>query len=141
MARVWASVALGLAVSLVGCQATDLHALDGTQWRAVRVDDIVAVPAPPPMLTFRGRDASGSGLCSTFTITTITIDAAAAPPRFGFGSLSTTTSGCFNEELQRVDRAFLDALSRAQTIELVGGRLVIDGPGGTIVFDRVQGAS
>jgi heat shock protein HslJ len=93
------------------------------------------------MITFKGGGASGSGLCSTFSITTITVDTAATPPRLMFGSLSSTTSGCLDQDWQRVDTAFLDALKLAQSIELIGGRLALEGPGGTVIFERVPRAS
>ena len=133
-------IAVGLVAALAGCQPLDLRALDGSQWRTVSIANVGPLPARPPMITFRGRGASGSGTCSTFSITSMTLDATVKPARLTFDDLTSTSSDC-PEQLRRVDEAFLQALARTQSIRLDGGRLVLDGPGGTLVFERVVGDS
>jgi len=70
----------------------------------------------------------------------VDLDATVNPARLTFDDLTSTSSDC-PEQLRRVDEAFLQALARTQSIRLDGGRLVLDGPGGTLVFERVVGDS
>ena len=130
-----ASILIGFVIALAACVPTAVPPLDGTQWSAVRVDDMV-LPERPPIITFQRGGASGSGLCSRFTIKSVTVDNTVTPSGLAYGEFH-SSSGCINDERQRLDTAFLDALTQAGSIKLVGCRLVIDGPGARVIFELV----
>jgi len=132
---------VALAIVTTACARPTLQALAGTEWRAVQVDDVVPVPTPAPRIAFSAGGAFGNGWCSNFTITNLTIDSSATPPRLAFSSLTSSTGGCLNDDWQRADTAFRKALEQATSIDIVAGRLVIDGPGGRIVFEGIPAAS
>jgi len=133
-----AAIGIVLTLAVSACATTDLHALNGTRWQAVQIGDIVAVPTLRPTIAFKGGGASGTGLCATYVIGTLTIDQTASPPRLMLGDVTTTT-GCPNDEWERIDRTYFGALTQAQSIQAVGNQLIVSGPGGRIVFERLPG--
>ncbi len=136
-----AAVAVGLAVALSGCDPVDLRELDGTQWRAVQVVDVAAMPGRPPMLTFSHGGASGFVICSSYTIGKVTVDETKRPAGLHFDDLSIAGAQCADRGQQRIETAFFDALTRAAYIDIESGRLVIQGAGGALVFERIEGPS
>jgi heat shock protein HslJ len=134
--RAWRPLlAVGLVALLAGCLPLDLRSLGGTRWRAVKVVEFVPQPGRAPMMTFNGRGLEGSVGCETFQAREITID----PPRMKIDGLSVAGMPCADKQTQLLETAFFRALGRAEFIELEGGRLVLKGAEGAIMFERVLG--
>ena len=140
MLRAWRPLlTLGLAAALVGCLPIDLTKLDGTHWRAVLVVNIVPAAGHAPTIAFDSPGISGSVGCETFEADKVTID----PPKLKIEDLVVRGQMplCGDRQTQLMETAFFSALTRAEFIEVDGGRLVLTGAQGALVFEQILGSS
>ena len=140
MLRAWRPLlTLGLAAALAGCLPIDLTKLDGTHWRAVLVVNIVPAAGHAPTIAFDSPGISGSVGCETFEAGKVTID----PPRLKIEDLVVRGQmpPCGDRQTQLIETAFFNALTRAEFIEVDGGRLVLKGAQGALVFEQILGPS
>jgi heat shock protein HslJ len=141
MRRVAATViAIGLLFALAGCSSPSVASLEGTEWRVISIAGQAALPDRPPLITFKGEGASGFGFCSSYSLDGMAIDGTVSPARLSFTGASVQSSDC-PEERDRLDRNYFSALEQASSIRLEGARLLVDGPGGLLVIERVAPAS
>jgi heat shock protein HslJ len=78
---------------------------------------------------------AGSAGCSTFRARNVAID----PPRLRIGEMTISGVQCPDKQTQLLETAFFNALGRAEFIELDGGRLVLRGAQGALIFEQVLG--
>jgi len=139
-----AGVATVLALSLAACSSLSVDGLtlNGTSWRAVSVAGNLPVAGSEPTLTFElGGQIDGSTGCNTYASNDPI--AISGNDFRGGGSVLMTLGACVGEDgvdlpVMAIERAFSDALSAANRIGLRRGALVLAGPRGELVFERVR---
>ena len=89
-----------------------------------------AIPGKEPTLTFKTGDVNGSGGCNSF-FGTYTSDTEGTLEITGLGS---TMILCTNVNVMNQEHAFLDALGDAETYEVVGEDLRIEGGGKVLLL-------
>jgi heat shock protein HslJ len=131
-------LAVGIAGAAAACLPIDLTRLDGTHWRAVLVVNIVPAPGEAPVIAFNAPAISGTVGCETFQAGKVTID----PPRLKIEDLVVggQMPPCGDRQSQLMETAFFNALTRAEFIEVDGGRLVLKGAQGALVFEQIPGS-
>ena len=140
MLNPWRPLAtLGLAAMLTGCQLADLRSLDGTEWRAVKINDVVPPAGQGPTLKFEHGGLTIKTPCTTFSAAKVTIDLTVDPHRFALegGGGTTMQPACFAGPEPQVEVSFSAAFGRVEFIDLEGAQLVLKGAGGAIVFAQV----
>lgn len=127
------------ATLLAGCAASPAStpnplpsapSLAGTNWTAATIDDGPLAPGDPPTAAF-GADnrVSGDSSCNRYTgpyfqtATSLT-----------FGDLASTRRACLDEARARQELRVFSILRGATEGRIEGGRLIIRGPVGRIVF-------
>jgi len=129
----WLAVAAGLVtVLLTACGPVARLSLENSHWRAVSIGNLAPVEGHEPTLDFSADGISGSAGCNRYT-TTMEID----PPHLQHGPFGIEGNVCDNKVMQ-IEIAFADALQQADAIDIGIGRLVLNGNGGTIVFEGVE---
>jgi heat shock protein HslJ len=104
--------------------------LAGTAWTAVLVAGQPVVPASPPTATFDATEVNGTTGCNRYGGAYTYADGAIT-----FGAMRTTLMGCIGP-IGDVEIRFSQAMGAATTATMdPDGRLVLDGPGGSIVFE------
>jgi heat shock protein HslJ len=104
--------------------------LAGTEWKAVEVAGAAPQAGREPSIVFEEVVVSGSGGCNAFS----------AGYRYDEGSITFedaagTLMGC-DGPVGRLEGRFLSALAGAATVSIdPEGRLILDGPGGRLVFE------
>jgi heat shock protein HslJ len=107
--------------------------LDGTTWRAVRIDGTAPVAGAAPTIRFRGNKAEGSDGCNGFG-GTLEVDGGG----FKVKDVAGTLIGC-EEPVMAVAGKFLGILADVDRVAEVDGRLVLDGPAGELVLEPTAG--
>jgi heat shock protein HslJ len=121
--------AIAICLMLGACASTPVTMRVAGDWRALRVRG--APPsAPAPTVRFADGQVSGDAGCNRFSgsysqsATGITV-----------GPLVSTRRACADEARTAQETRYLDALQHARTVVLSGGRLVLDGAGGELIFE------
>lgn len=105
--------------------------ISGVTWRAVSVAGRTPGDQHVPTITFSDGQATGSTACNEYGAT-VTVDGATIKVT----EIVQTEMACLEDGVMDLERAFTEALSKAATIAIVDGRLVLSGPGGDLVFVR-----
>jgi heat shock protein HslJ len=109
--------------------------LEGTHGRAVSILGLPPLPQAVPTLVFENHaEAGGFAGCNGYG----TVDYRAEGGAISFGQLTQTGMGCLGDAVMAQEARFMQALSEAQRVELRDGLLVISGPGGEVVLERLQ---
>ncbi|MBN1855563.1 MAG: META domain-containing protein [Dehalococcoidia bacterium] len=93
-----------------------------------------AIAGKEPTLHFTTGDINGSGGCNSF-FGTYTSDTDGTLEIEGLGS---TMMLCTNNDIMNQEHAFLDALGDAETYEVVGGDLLIEGGGKVLILVETE---
>lgn len=105
--------------------------ITGVTWRAVAVAGRTPGGVHVPTITFTDGGATGSTACNEYGARVV-VDGATIM----ITEIIQTEMACLEAGVMDLERAFTQALSRATTIAIVDGRLVLSGPGGDLVFVR-----
>ena len=145
IATVRALAVVVCAVVLVACSDGDLvreahpTALTGTAWRVVWINGQAPGAGSEPTAVFSSTDVKGSAGCNSYGGH---YDYDPATGRLALRDLGMTAMLCAEQERNRVEAAFTNALGKAASASIdPAGRLVLSGPGGEIVLavDAVGG--
>lgn len=129
-------VALLVLLAAACAPSVDGLALNGTAWRAVTVNGAPPVAGREPTLVFNLGEISGSAGCNGYGSQNVKIEGHSITIRdLGMTAVACGgPDGSSDNPIMRTEMAFYRALSAATTIGLGGGRLVIAGPEGELVF-------
>ncbi len=103
----------------------------GQAWTASSVNGKPFGAIRPTLTVDENLRGTGFAGCNTFSATTYPL----REQNFATGPVAVTKKAC-PKEASDVERSFLVALRGARTWDNPGGRLVIKGVGGEIVFER-----
>lgn len=126
---------------VVGCSSlvVDGHNLEGTSWTAVSVAGRAPIVGSEPSLRFDGGLVSGSAGCNAYASQQpVTLTGG----RLEIGSTLMTLGRCIetggaDAPVMAIERAFSAALEAADRIAFRGEQLVLTGPQGELVFERL----
>jgi hypothetical protein len=131
------AVALALPMLVAACRPVDLRSLDGTEWRAVRINDIVPAAGHELTIRFANGMLTMTTECTTFS-ERVSIDLAAKPPHLGReGLVATMAQACLGRPLPQAEVTIGSVYGSVEFIELEGGHLVLKGAAGAIEFAPV----
>ena len=109
--------------------------LEGTRWQAVSILGRPPLPQAVPTLRFENHaEASGTAGCNGFGTSEFTASGGA----IDFGELGQTAMLCSDEAIMEQETRYFRALNDAQRAELREGHLVVSGPEGEVVFERIE---
>jgi|SRR5262245_13564425 len=109
-----------------------LAPLAGSPWTLVSLGGQPLPPgARPPTAAFDGTRVSGFGGCNRYTGEV----EEKAPGAITMGALAATKMACPAPAME-VEARYLTALGQVTQYMLAGGRLVLRGPGGDMVFEH-----
>ncbi|HEX6868902.1 MAG TPA: META domain-containing protein, partial [Candidatus Limnocylindrales bacterium] len=104
--------------------------LAGSAWTAVLVGGQPVVAVSPPTARFDADIIQGTTGCNGYS----------GPYRYAagaitFGEVISTAMGC-EDPIGATEQRFMAALTKATTVSIEpDGRMVLDGPGGSILFE------
>ena len=103
--------------------------LQGTTWRAIRIDDAAPVVAAEPTIQFDGNQAGGTTGCNSYG----GAFELGADGAFKLASMVMTEMAC-DEPRGAQEGRVLDILSHADRLQIIGGQLRISGPSGSVTL-------
>jgi heat shock protein HslJ len=130
---------VAVAIVLAGCSplVVDGRNIDGTAWRAVSVDGRSPATGEEPTLRFEFGSVHANGGCNGIVGQE---PASIAGNRVDLGDLLMTTGACLDGNGHAccdLEDPFLQALGAADRIAFEGEQLVLDGPAGQVVLERI----
>jgi heat shock protein HslJ len=113
--------------------------IDGTAWRAVSVVGRLPAVGSEPTLRFESGAVRGYGGCNGYTGQG---PASIVHGVLDLGDMLMTLGGCLDASGRttpggELEPVFFGALSASDRVTFRGGQLVLSGPGGELVFERV----
>jgi heat shock protein HslJ len=132
-----AGTILAAAVTVAGCIGfvADESTLEGTHWRAVMVLGMEPVPGREPTLQFGSGNVSGSGGCNAYVSTSLVIEG----DRILMGGFGMELAQCGEARVMAVEDAYFLMLQNVDRFAFRDGQLVLQGTGGELSFQPVQG--
>ena len=117
-----------VALLLAGC-GNRASGLLGTTWRLIEIDGQAPLAGTEATLHFEGQEVSGNTGCNQYFG-----EYTAGRSELGFGVLGQTEMACLEPEgLMAQERAYLDALSRAEQFTVADDQLRVLCKGGDVL--------